>query len=232
MPFQIIVLQFVPEGEEGYRFEPNWVPRYLGLSTLEFNALLEVEIYGYRFRYRFSPNSHGDWVCPHSWYQLNSAAGNPDAPEYLRPLNSWVLKDPVGMVPLQEELEEETKWRRTLPKCFRAGRWQEATFEQVRAYYVREACREMVQCERLLFEWQRVGHKHDQEDWTFGTPKNKENFRKNVKVQRKNLQAAKQRLEFLQQNHAPEFLINHASGQLLQDNQILEKMNEALRICK
>ncbi len=231
MSDEIIVLQFFPEGEKRYRFEPNWVSRYLQVSTFELNALFEVEIFGYRLRYRFSPNSHSDWVCPHSWYRLNSAVGNPDASDYLRPLNSWILKDPVGFIPSEEDLVEETTWRRTLPKRFRVGRWQEATFQQVRAYYVREACREMVQYQRLLLEWSHVGRKQDQEEWSFGSPQNRATFRRNMKLQQKNVLEAKRKLEFLQQNHAPSFLTAYASGQLLQERQILDKMHEALLVC-
>jgi hypothetical protein len=213
-----------------WRFEPNWVSFYESMPIEEFNAILEAEILMLRVRYRFSANSHGDWVCPHSWYVIASAIGNINEKEHMRPLNSWALKDPVALVPTMECLKEEVSWRKILAKSFFKGELVETSLDNVVSSYIREACKEMLICERLLLEWRRLGGGEDQEDWTFESEADKKLFRSKMKYQRRNMMDARTKLELFRKTGAPEFLICQASGQSVREKEMLDKMHEALLV--
>ena len=211
-------------------FVPQWVSVYECMSIQQFNAILRAEVLSLRIRYRYSATCHGDWVSLSSWYRVNSAIGNENKPEWERPLNSWVLKDPVGYVPSCEELETETTWLTKLSVLLKE-QFVAKTVAELHSSYVRESCKDMVNYERLLFEWRTAGSPVDQEDFSFSSAESRKVFRAKLKQQRNNMLDAKKKLELYRKTDAPEFLISSAAGASLREARLLEQMYTALSVC-
>lgn len=216
--------------QEQMRFEPNWAAVYENWPIEHFNALAMAEICTLRLRFRFTANCHEDWVSPLSSYRIAAAIGNDDSVEHERPLNSWVLKDPVGLVPSPDDLEEEIEWRSRLSKILHNNEIAEKTLKELGAWYVREACREVVMYERLLLEWYRLGAYEDQAGWSFGSSGNRKEFRAKLKYQQLNIADARKKLELYKRTGAPDFLIGRAADQSFREKKILDQMYAALAV--
>ncbi len=221
------------EVAEQYLFVPAWAPVYNCLTIDEFNALLIAEVGILNARYRFNAVAHGDWVATDVWYRISSAIGNEDEknPDHLRPLNSWVLKDPIGFVPNEKELQDEVRWRKRVAKLWSSECVPNKSLDELHSYYVREACKDMCCYERLLIDWYRSGLFCDQEEWIFSSAEEKKNFRQQIKRQRFNVLNMREKLELFQKTGAPKFLISLAAGQSLREKRILNQMHDALSIC-
>lgn len=218
-------------------FVPAWAPVYDCRPIDDFNALLVAEIDILKTRFRFHSEAHGDWVATNVWYRISPAIGNEEEKEgakdkvYMRPLNSWFLKDPVGLVPCEKDLEAEVVWRRRVAKLCSSECVPNTSLDELHSYYVREACKELCSYERLLREWQRSGEYCDQEDWGFISAAEKKTFREQIKLQRLNALNMKEKFELFRKTGAPEFLITQSAGMTLREKKILERMHDAVSIC-
>lgn len=217
--------------EQGVCFDPLWATVHQQTAIEDFNATLELQILLLHTKYRLNPPALADWVSTKSRYKVSKPIGNEEElgkeSEEFRPLNSWILKDPVGMIPSKEEIIEETEWKNFVSRTL-FGKQLSWHIDDVHGSYVRQACAEVLCFERLLIEWRHFGSVNDQEEWSFSSKEERTQFRGDVKRQRINVLNAKQKLELFQKNNAPDFLISQAAGAGLREKRLLDQMQVAL----
>lgn len=219
--------------EESPAFCPLWATVHEQDSINHLNATLQSQILFLRVRYEFNPLALGDWVSTKSWYRVSvpitSEGRQSRELEELRPLNSWVLKDPVGIIPSVDEITEETEWKNSVSASL-FGKYLSWHVDDVHSSYVRQACAEVLACERLLIEWKRYGSVYEQEGWMFCSTEERKKFCLAVKRQRINVLEAKKKFELFRKNHAPKRLVSQAAGANLLEKRLLEKMQEVLML--
>lgn len=214
------------------RFDPGWCRVHEQASVECFNSILQAKILLLHAEYRFNAPALADWVSTKSSYMLGVPIGNEKGLKNLsqqtRPLNSWVLKDPVGMLPSFDEIKEETEWKNSVSQNVFNGKAEVWHVDEVHSSYINQACAEVLCFERLLIDWRNLGCILDQEQETISSKEERLHFRQAVKRQRINVLAAKEKIESYRKYAAPDFLVAQAAGASLHEKRLLDQMQIVL----
>ncbi len=219
-------INHTPEGAL-YGFESCFVHMYACRSVKEFNAHLASAVTFFHEHYGFYMMEHGDWIHASSWQevQLNVQIA------VLQPLSSFLLKDPVGLVPTEQELEEECLWRKSIACLYPKGKIQDVEIDDVHISYVALACRQMCFYQKLLKAWVDIGRPMYDEQCLPENIRHKKRLKDNLKIQRLKMLDLKKHLELLYRTSAPGFMISLVAGQSLREKRIIDQMQEVIRMC-
>jgi hypothetical protein len=220
----------IAQKQERNTFSAEWVEVCEGFLIEELNSFIQGECLALRNKFNFYPLEHEDWVSVQRWYAVEPAEGAVGDAETLRPLNSWILKDPVAFVPSTKEIQEDLAWRNPLMRDISKVPVRPKTFEELHREYVWEACKQVVKFSKLLQEWVEIGSPYQQEQCIFRRKDEKVELRRAIKVQRYAMADAWKKLELYIKTKAPTFLIEQASGKSFREKKLLDQMRNALSI--
>lgn len=223
------LLETINQTPEGalYRFESCFVQLYACRSVREFNAYLASAITFFHEGHGFYMMEHGDWIHAGAWQEVQ-LDGKITVEQ---PLSSFLLKDPVGMLPTEKELEEEYLWRKSIACLYPKGKVQDLEIDDLHLSYLVLACRQMCAYQKLLKAWVDVGKPMYDEQCLSENMRQKKRLKENLKVQRIRILDLKKHLELLYKTAAPGFMISLVAGQSLREKRIIDQMHEVIRMC-
>jgi hypothetical protein len=232
LPVQLLEAINIAKNEERNTFSSEWVKVCEGFLIEELNSFLEGECLALRNKFKFNPLEHEDWISAQVWYIVGPAQGATGNSDTTRPLNSWILKDPVAPVPTTEQIFEDLAWRNPLMKALSKTTEPSKTYEELHREYVWEACKQVTNFSQLLQAWVDIGSPYEQEQCIFRSKDEKVLLRRAIKVQRYAMLETRRKLELYVRTGAPSFLIEQAAGSSFREKKLLDQMHNALSICQ
>lgn len=209
----------------GYRISPEYVDRYVQSTPEFFNEIVADCLALCHAEYGFYAPEHENWVYP-ARYLKGGAHLRPDG---VSPLNSWVLKSPVDLVPSYEQIVEEEGWRQELVKASSSTPIILLSLDVLHEQYVKRTCEQVVDHTQMLSLWVDAGRPREQQDCFTGMK------RKQVKevlvLQRMNALDAKEKLSIFRKYHAPSFIVDELRASLAREQSICDQMSESMRYC-
>lgn len=180
-------------------------------------------------QYGFWPVEHGDWVDPGFTYFTPGRESLDGFSGARHPLNSWILKDPVALVPSLLEMEELTEHLEMIAggMASKATPISIFTSEELHERYVKEACLQLRSFEMLLQVWRDVHQPRGPEECQPTLSRGE--IRKVITLQKLNVSSAKTISKKLFRSCYPQFLLDRCSGALSRESSILNQLENYLR---
>lgn len=227
LPPQIasLVSQTAKKRLRGYRITPDYVEAYVQSTPEFFNEIVADHLALCHARYCFHSPEHEDWVYP-AFCLKGGAAVNPSR---IYPLNSWVLKSPVDLVPSYDQIVEEHDWSTEFVRASSKTPIVLLTQDELHEQYVIRTCEQIIDHLKMLVVWVEAGRPREQQDCFTGMDRKK--VRKVLSSQRLNELDAKEKLAIFKKYHAPSFMIDELRASLAREQSICDQLNESMRYC-
>ncbi len=192
-----------------------------------FNAILRDRVELLNAQYGFNAPEHEDWVDPSVLYFMARGKDESDVSSFGRPLNSWILKNPVDFLPSIEEIKE-------LAHCMHTGLVRSAdktlsapSADQLHENFIETACLQLRDTFVVLSYWREAGQPREQ-SFRFPTLTRKD-IKKVLDSQNRNMDNASRRLHIISKASYPQFMLDRYRANLAQDQQIFGQIKELLR---
>lgn len=227
LPPQIasLVSQASKKRLRGYRVTPDYAETYVQSTPEFFNEIVSDYLALCHAEYGFYSPEHGDWVYPAKGLK-GGVQSNKDR---MSPLNSWVLKSPVDLVPSYDQIVEEREWRLELVKASSSTPIVLLTLDQLHEDYVTRTCEQVIDHLKLLGIWADAGRPREQQDCFTGM--DRKGVKKVLGLQRLNELDAKEKLAIFKKYHAPSFMVDELRASLAREQSICDQLNESMRYC-
>jgi hypothetical protein len=210
----------------GHRVTEGRVWLYVQSDPEYFNEIVADNIALARSRYGFSPVEHSDWVYPALSYLGGGWGGDSNQP---RPLNSWILKNPVSFVPTCAQIREQYEWCAEYLRASSDKTIHLAAEEELQEKYVARVCGEFSDHIKLLAHWREIKSPREQQECYTGMTGRQ--VKVMVNAQLENTLSAKRVKENYEQVLAPEFLIESATAHYAMEAEILRQLQGSMRYC-
>lgn len=198
---------------------------YTALTPEHFNAIVEDRVTALCAQYGFNAPEHSDWVDTTRVYIGREMEGlDPFLGTIAnRPLNSWVLKDPIIYVPSISKMKELVEHIRSMAENETKQNLVPPTSECINESFVKLACKQIRDLKSLLSAWRESQSPKEQVECHNASHSQIKDM---LSEQGKNLLASKKKYDLFEKLKYPEFFLDIFGYKVVQDRLVLEQLRQ------
>ncbi len=212
------------------KFALNRTWLYAASSPEYFNEVLADRVAVLYAQYGFNPPEHGDWVCLDVVYLISARLNFETEKNFVYPLSSWDLKEPISYLPSLEDMLELSF---CIKKSFKDEQDQTkmpVSVEDLQERRIQTACQQLRDCQTLLRLWVGRQSPREQEQCFFSLTRKA--IKQMLSDQDESINFAHKKLSLLSSLRYPQFILDECQAKLCRECMISDQIKEVLRCVK